>query len=328
MRFLHFFLFVILISCSKENTSLFEKKTDNYTSLSKSKFNSFRYYEGQETYFLTFNGLRREYIMYIPPSIESRTNLPVIFNFHGYQGIANNFFNMTELTDIADKNGIVLVYPQGAPLDGGPSHWNAAPFNSSSFVNKSNVNDLEFFLHLLDEVNQNNILDLNRVYAIGYSNGGMFSHFLACNTQNVFAAIGDVAGTMLTDAFNSCNPSSPIPVLKIHGTNDGVVPYNAITSVDNDVHDQFKTVNQVIDFWKTNNKSNDQFTLNNYVSSSWAEFMGPVNYEKYTYESDENNSQIVHYKMLGGRHWWDYSLDEDLKTSSLLWKFFSKHTRE
>ena len=106
---------------------------------------------------------------------------------------------MTDLIKIADENGVVLVYPQGAPLDGGPSHWNAAPLNSStpSFVNKSNVNDLEFFFYLLDDVNRNNILDLDRVYAIGYSNGGMFSHFLACNTENIFAAIGDVAGTML-----------------------------------------------------------------------------------------------------------------------------------
>jgi len=50
--------------------------------------------------------------------------------------------------------------------------------------------------------------------------------------------------------------------------------------------------------------------------------------EKYTYESDINGPSIVHYKMLRGGHWWDYSLDNDLKTSSLLWDFFSKHSRE
>ena len=168
-----------------------------------------------------------------PPSIESRTNLPVIFNFHGYQDQANNFFNRTDLIDIADENGVVLVYPQGAPLDGGASHWNAAPLDSTnpSFVNKSNVNDLQFFLQLLEVVNQNNILDLNRVYAIGYSNGGMFSHFLACNTENIFAAIGDVAGTMLVDTYDNCNPSSPVPVLKIHGTSDNVVSYLSLIHI-------------------------------------------------------------------------------------------------
>ena len=56
--------------------------------------------------------------------------------------------------------------------------------------------------------------------------------------------------------------------------------------------------------------------------------MGPVNFEKYTYESDENDSERVHYKMLGGGHWWDYSLDENLKTSSLLWDFFSRHSKD
>ena len=324
MRFIFISIFLLIISCNKDDSDIFEKKSEDFNSSVKDNSNRFTFYEGQANYSLNHNGLDREYILYIPPNIESRTNLPVIFNFHGYQGRANQFFNMTDLIDIANENGVVLVYPQGAPLDGGPSHWNAAPLNSStpSFVNKSNVNDLEFFFNLLDDVNQNNILDLNRVYAIGYSNGGMFSHFLACNTENIFAAIGDVAGTMLLDTYNNCNPSSPVPVLKIHGTSDNVVSYNGFAQAG------FKTVDDVINFWKTNNKSNEQFILNNFVSSSWANYMGPVNFEKYTYESNENDSEVILYKMLGGGHWWDYSLDNDLRTSSLLWNFFSKHSKQ
>tara|TARA_B100001063_G_scaffold56803_1_gene50864 strand:+ start:6935 stop:7909 length:975 start_codon:yes stop_codon:yes gene_type:complete len=324
MRFIFISIFLLIISCSKDDTYISEKHSDDSNSSLKDNFNSFIFYEGQASYSINHNGLDREYILYIPPNIESRTNLPVIFNFHGYQGRANQFFNMTDLIDIANENGVVLVYPQGAPLDGGPSHWNAAPLNSStpSFVNKSNVNDLDFFSYLLNDVNQNNILDLNRVYAIGYSNGGMFSHFLACNTENIFAAIGDVAGTMLLDTFNSCSPSSPVPVLKIHGTSDNVVSYNGFDQAG------FKTVEDVVNFWKTNNKSNEQFILNNFVSSSWANYMGPVNFEKYTYESNENDSEVVHYKMLGGGHWWDYSFDNNLRTSSLLWNFFSKHSKQ
>ena len=44
--------------------------------------------------------------------------------------------------------------------------------------------------------------------------------------------------------------------------------------------------------------------------------------------SDENNSEIVHYKIINGGHWWDYSSDKHLKTSSILWDFFSKHTKQ
>mgnify|MGYP001232571113 CR=1 FL=1 len=317
IRILLVFFSLLVITCNKEDSN-YSEAFDN--SFYKGVLNdSFVFYEGQASYSINHNGLKREYVMYIPPNIESRENLPVIFNFHGYQGQANNFFNWSGLVKIADQNGVILVYPQGSPLDGGPSHWNAAPLNSSSpsFVNKSNVNDLDFFLKLFDEVNQNNIIDLDRVYAIGYSNGGMFSHYLACNTDNIFAAIGDVAGTILSDTYNNCNPSNPIPILKIHGTNDNVVGYNGF------LNGGFKSVDEVINFWKLNNSSNE-----NVIFEDLGEKSGfNVVFEKYTYESDINSSEIVHYKMVRGGHWWDYSDDENFMTSSLLWDFFSKHSR-
>ena len=212
-------MLLIILSCSKSEVDY--KSVNN-----KSKdYFDFTFYEGVSTNYIQHGGLSMEYLLYIPSNIDTLKNLPVIFNFHGYSGQADGFYNMTDLVGIANENGVVLVYPQGALLPGGSTHWNAAPRNgnSPSFVNKSNVDDIGFFSAMLDEINQNNILDLDRVYAIGYSNGGMFSHFLACNTDNVFAAIGDVAGTVLLDTYNTCNPSSPTPLLKIHGTSDPVV---------------------------------------------------------------------------------------------------------
>ena len=324
MRFL--LICMLLISCSKNDDYSFKNYSSNEDSLYKnSSFkdstNNFSFYDGLASYNIQHNGLTRQYLLYIPPSIQSRTNLPAIFNFHGYSGQADQFFSSTNLIDIADSNGVVLVYPQGALLNGGDSHWNAAPMNSNSFLNKSDVDDIGFIMTLLDEVNQNNILDLKRVYAIGYSNGGMFSHFLACNTDNVFAAIGDVAGTMLLDTFNTCDPSSSVPVLKIHGTNDNVVLYNGYEE------DGYKTVIDVVDFWKQNNSINNEYIFSSMSSSSWANYMGPVDFEKYKFGEEQDNSSVVLYKVLRGGHWWDYSLDDDLKTSSLLWEFFSKHSK-
>jgi len=311
-------IFLLLISCSKSEVD--NKTKDNYS--------GFTLFEGVSVNFIEHSGLNREYVLYIPPNIDNRENLPVIFNFHGYQGQAEQFFNQTDLVEIADNNGVVLVYPQGSDLPVGASHWNAAPSSSSStsFVNKSSSDDIGFFKVLLDEINQNNIIDLNRVYVIGYSNGGMFSHFLACNTENIIAAVGDVAGTMLNETFNSCNPSSPIPILKIHGTSDRVVSYNGYDE------GEFKSVEEVLDFWKSNNKSNANESLENLGSTSiYSEFYNTsvnVNFEKYTFDSDENNSEVVHYKIINGGHWWDYSSDDNFKTSTLLWDFFSKHSKQ
>jgi len=311
-------IFLLLLSCSK---SEFDNKT-------KDKYSDFTFFEGVSTNFIEHSGLNREYLLYIPPNIDNRENLPVIFNFHGYQGQAEQFFNRTDLVEIADNNGVVLVYPQGSDLPVGASHWNAAPSSSSStsFVNKSSTDDIGFFKALLDEINQNNIIDLNRVYVIGYSNGGMFSHFLACNTENIIAAVGDVAGTMLNETFNSCNPSSPIPILKIHGTSDRVVSYNGYDE------GEFKSVEEVLGFWKSNNKSNANDSFENLGSTSiYLDFYNTsVNEKKkkYTFDSEENSSEIVHYKIINGGHWWDYSSDKHLKTSTILWDFFSKHSKQ
>ena len=311
-------IFLLLLSCSK---SELDNKTND-------KYSDFTFFEGVSANFIEHSGLNREYLLYIPPNIDNRENLPVIFNFHGYLGQAEQFFNQTDLVEIANNNSVVLVYPQGSDLPVGASHWNAAPSSSSStsFVNKSSTDDIGFFKALLDEINQNNIIDLNRVYVIGYSNGGMFSYFLACNTENIIAAVGDVAGTMLNETFNSCNPSSPIPILKIHGTSDRVVSYNGYDE------GEFKSVEEVLDFWKSNNKSNNNESIENLGSTSvYSEFYNTsvnVNFEKYTFDSDENNSEIVHYKIINGGHWWDYSSDKHLKTSTILWDFFSKHSKQ
>ena len=86
----------------------------------------------------------------------------------------------------------------------------------------------------------------------------------------------------------------------------------------------FKTVDEVIDFWRSNNNLNGEVIFDDLGNSQ--SFNSQVGFEKYTYESNENNSSIVHYKMVRGGHWWDYSLDDNLKTSRLLWDFFKNHT--
>jgi len=308
---------LLILSCSKSDVD--SKSKDNYS--------GFVFYEGLSTNYIQHGGLKREYLLYIPPNLNNRENLPVIFNFHGYGDQALQFFNQTDLIEISDNNGVVLVYPQGSYLPDGGSHWNAAPSSSSStsFVNKSSTDDIGFFKALFEEINQDNLIDLKRVYVIGYSNGGMFSHFLACNTDNIITAIGDVAGTMLDETFNSCNPSSPIPILKIHGTSDRVVGYNGNNNLE------YKSVEEVLDFWKSHNGSKTEEVFENLGTTSiYSEFFNisvNVNFEKYIFNSNDNSSEIVLYKIIDGGHWWNYSLDDNFKTSSLLWDFFSKHTK-
>ena len=69
---------------------------------------------------LFFDGIDREYIVYIPEIYDDTKNTPVVFNFHGGSGYADGFMNTNDMRPIADSANFIAVYPQGAvDYDGG-----------------------------------------------------------------------------------------------------------------------------------------------------------------------------------------------------------------
>ena len=169
---------------------------------------------------ITHNGVERKYIIYTPQGYDGNSKLPLLLNFHGYGGQAGDYMSYTNMRSTADSENFILVYPQGTDLDGSP-HWNAA-LNGGD--NKSDVDDFGFIEALINKLSSENLIDLKRVYAVGYSNGGMMSYALACYKSNLIAAIGSVSGYMLQSTSSvsesECTPSHSIPLIKLHGTTD------------------------------------------------------------------------------------------------------------
>ena len=148
-------MLLLILSCSKSGV-------DNK---SKNDYSNFTFYEGLSTNYIQHGGSSREYLLYIPSNIGNRKNLPVIFNFHGYFGQAVQFFNQTDLVEIADNNGVILVYPQGSCSDG-LSHWNPCPRGGD---NKSTADDLGFIQAMINDISTQYNIDQERIYATGYS---------------------------------------------------------------------------------------------------------------------------------------------------------------
>ncbi|HRU38641.1 MAG TPA: hypothetical protein P5511_02095, partial [Candidatus Goldiibacteriota bacterium] len=95
-----------------------------------------------------------------------------------------------------------------------------------------NKDDVRLTRQILDEMQAEFCIDPARIYASGHSNGAILSNRLACELSDRIAAIcavgggiGDVNPTDSTVYFN-CGPSRPVPVLQIHGLQDGCYPYN------------------------------------------------------------------------------------------------------
>lgn len=97
------------------------------------------------------------------------------------------------------------------------------------------VSDKEFTTDLVNHVKATYCIDVSRVYAAGYSNGGGFVNTLACspNHGGQFAAFATFAAALYTDVTGDvtngehCTPArSPLPIYETHGTGDGTIPYN------------------------------------------------------------------------------------------------------
>jgi polyhydroxybutyrate depolymerase len=247
------------------------------------------------------DGIRRTFILYVPESYSEGTELPLMLNFHGFSGSAEAQMFSADMRPLAESENFILVYPQGALLSSGFPHWNPDPIGGN---NKSDIDDIGFIEVIIDSLDEELNIDLSRVYASGYSNGGYLIYGLACRLSNKIAAVGSVAGTMLSSTLNNCAASAPIGVINIHGTADYDVPYNGTTGL--------KSATDVVNFWKDLNQSEiEEISENN-------------GFNQYDYNDLNGDTYVRHFKIINGGHTWDDNIRYGGKSSSqIIWEFVS-----
>ena len=267
--------------------------------------------EVETTHSVTVDGVVRGYSVHVPSGYDGATALPVLFNFHGNGGTAQSFMDWTDMTALADQERFLLIYPQGSLLDGAP-HWNPSPPGEG---NKSTADDLGFVAAMLDAVIAEYNVDAQRVYACGYSNGGMMAYGLACAMSERIAAVGSVSGTMLGGA-ESCVPGAthPMPVINIHGTDDFVLPYEGAPG--------YTAAADVMAYWAGVSGITEEPVMESQDDD------GTV-IERYLYEAGDSGSTVAHYKVIGGGHVWFTDLTyEGEGTGELVWGFLSQFDLE
>ena len=67
---------------------------------------------------LEHNGETREYHLHIPNSYDGSSDVPLLFNFHGFGGTATDQLEWADMRSLAEEHNFILVYPQGTLLQG------------------------------------------------------------------------------------------------------------------------------------------------------------------------------------------------------------------
>ncbi len=161
---------------------------------------------------LVHEGTTREYDLYVPdnPGIAS---LPLVLDIHGYNSTSALYRFASDFTSLAESEKFIVAYPNGLE-----SRWNAVP-------GAAGTDDLGFMLALVSRLSGEYDIDQERIYASGFSQGGVMAYRLGCEAAEVFAAIATVAGGVVTGSESHCQPGRPLPVLSFRGDTDGIMPY-------------------------------------------------------------------------------------------------------
>lgn len=197
-------------------------------------------------------GRTRNFLLYVPSSARPGAPAPLVLVFHGGGGSADKIAQVTRFHDLAEREGFIVAYPNGTfgrRSNGGV--WNAGSGKGWGSAEKSGVNDVAFTRATLARIKQDYAIDPDRVYATGLSNGAMMTYFLACNMADEFAAIAPVAGTMIAAR---CEPTEPVAVFHIHGTQDTSVPFEGGAGDKAGGGHDWPSVTRAIDFWKSRDR--------------------------------------------------------------------------
>jgi polyhydroxybutyrate depolymerase len=165
----------------------------------------------------------RNATIHIPDDIfEAGVSAPVVFAFHGPGSSETAFERRSQIIEEADRRGYIAVIPNGSKRKGYKgSFWNVAPFLEPN-DEYSLETDEEFVRLLIEFLDKDGFVDHSRIFATGFSMGGMMAYKLGCTMPETFSAIAVVAGALTT---TDCNPSDPVSLFHLHGMSDERIPY-------------------------------------------------------------------------------------------------------
>ncbi len=266
--------------------------------------------EGDSRLLIRSGGLNRTFLVHLAPSYGNQPQ-PLVINFHGYSGNAQDSAQHTNMSMEADKAGFILVFPQG--VDSPPS-WNAG---IGAFGPTGDADDVQFTRDLISHFETNYCVDAHRIYVTGYSLGGGMAYRIACALSNQIAAFATVAGAFY-HIPGGCNPSRPVPLLEIHGQADRFAPYNGNPYMG------MAAVQVYLNFWL----AHDQCNATNEVIFQQSDVTGIA------WPHCANGTVVEHYRISDGGHTWPGSspnpglgyTTHTIDANIVIWNFFNQFT--
>jgi polyhydroxybutyrate depolymerase len=261
---------------------------------------------------MTIEGAERKYHVHVPPSYNGKTPMPMVLLLHGHGQDGKTIAHHTRFNEMSDREGFIAVYPDARSW-AGRDEWRAWDTDNGLIPPGSNADDVAFMRGIIDRTESDYKIDPKRIYMAGLSNGGMMSFRAAGDLSDKLAAIAVVSGAM---SGTEPSPKHPLSVMNIHGTEDGIVPYEGLKNVPASLSaiglPRFKPMDYTTNYWVEQNKiTNPPIVLRN-KDVIERRFINPT-----------NGAEVNEYTINGGRH----VPDQIDQLTGEIWKFFASHPK-
>ena len=272
---------------------------------------------------LVSSGTERDYLLYVPDTYRPETPAPLVISLHGAALWPTAQRKISRWNDLADRHGLLVVYPTGTRLDLPIPLFPTLPIwdvrNAQGWETEA-----RFLADLIDHLESSYAIDPRRIYLNGLSNGGAMTFVASCHLADRLAAVGTVAAAQGVP-WETCSDLHPLPFINFHGTDDAIVPYEGGKSFGSP--QTFADVRRWTQRWAERNGCDG--------SAESLDVRPDVEFLSY---ADCDDAPVQLYTLRGGGHTWPGgtprlprwlvgTTSQSIDATELMWEFFAAHPR-
>lgn len=277
--------------------------------------------DGYYTLHITYQGIQRQYVIFVPSSYKPSVAAPVVVHLHASDTAPDAEMRLSLMASYSSARGYVVILPEAVN-----GVWNDG--RGFAKIASGNADDVGFIDAVIADLASQMNLNQQKMYVTGMSNGGIMTYRLACERPNKFKAFAPVSGGLASEL--TCNPSTTAPLVIFQGVADPILPYNGGT-VSPNRGNVLATESVALSFATKNNCNTTPIKTN----LPDVDTTDGTTVTKWVYSGCRNGANVELYQIHGGGHTWpggiQYDLESvigktsrDVSATPLMWTFFTQ----
>ena len=274
-------------------------------------------------------GMTRSYFLHVPEKLPAGKAAPLVIVFHGSGDTGLGIESMTKFSELADREGFIAAYPNAVA-----HNWNDGRESTRILSQFNNVDDVAFVDAMITGIAKAHTLDTGRIFATGFSNGGIFAQYLGAQLSMRLAAIAPVSGGIAEPFAPKFKPASPVSVFIIHGTKDPMVPHPG-GDVDYGGYGRIIPTDETMRLWTTFCGCAKTPTTGELPDTD-PDDKCRVKWSRWS--KGQKETEVLLYAVEGGGHTWPGGpqfmpvsiighVCRDFDATEAIWDFFKKHPK-